>query len=242
MNFEDQVLVRLAAEGTRAGVFDQDALAALTAAGFDHPELTGPYTADFTEASPMPDADPQIRLAGQWQRTGDPIVTDLRMTGAGFGGSGRAPTVLLRGTVTADASTATAPVDAVAVTATDGAHLSLAISYPPSAVTTAARALPVAVVVLARDAGVSLAGLLTESAAVRRRALDDGWMPAADPSLRRRVPVVIVWAVPAAFFDDPDWPGGATGTPEERSRARREGAATWLADLGIAVAVVAPAT
>jgi hypothetical protein len=239
VNFEDQVLVRLAATDTRTGVFDQDALASVAAAGFDHPELTGPYTADFTEASPMPDA-PRVHMDGQWQRTGDPIVTDLRMTATGLGAAQPVPTVLLRGTVSASSSTAAAPVNAVAVTASDGAHLSLEIGYPASPVETMTRVLPVAVVVLARDAGVSLAGLLAASAAVRRRAFEDGWTAAADPSLRSRVPVVVAWAVPPAFFDDPDWPGDATGAPEERRRTRRAGAATWLAQLGIAVAVVPP--
>jgi hypothetical protein len=47
VEFEDQVLVRLADASTRDSLFDDDSLAAIATAGYDHPELSGPYTAIF---------------------------------------------------------------------------------------------------------------------------------------------------------------------------------------------------
>jgi hypothetical protein len=100
------------------------------------------------------------------------------------------------------------------------------------------RRLPVTVAVLARDAPTSLAGLLADSARLRRRLDDAGSAPPADPALRQRFPVVVAWVMPANVFDDTDWPGGDTGSAHERRLARRAAAAGWLAERGIAIATV----
>jgi hypothetical protein len=241
MDFEDQVLVRLADPTTRAGVFSQEALAALAAAGYDHPELAGPYQAVFDELQLAVDLRGQVRADGCWQRPSDQWSTDLRLSISGLGPEpSPGLTALWSGSVVAQAAVAAAPVTAVKVTQPGGEHLDMQIGFAPAPTTTLARSLPVTVAVLARDAGTSVTALLAQSVMLRQRLQDAGREPALDSALRRRVSIVVAWVLPAAVFDDTGWPGGDTGTPQERNQARRQAASGWLAGQGIALAVFDP--
>lgn len=91
--------------------------------------------------------------------------------------------------------------------------------------------LPVTVAVLVRDAPLHLSALLAESRSVRTAlASDPAVQPVAAP-LRRRTPILVLWAVPATLLDDPAWPGA------DRA-ARRAAAAELLQGQGIALAAV----
>jgi hypothetical protein len=310
MDFEDGILVRLADPSTRDAVFDQDGLAAVAAAGYDHPELEGPYTAVFEQVDVAVDVTPPARVEGTWQRLGDTVPVELRLTVSGRPETASAqPTALWRGAVVArvvaantPVTAATAvPVDAFQVDAavvgalgslpSDPAELEAArreqlramlttatglsvladdeqlsrwlelvgagsvsawlavgsgerspelvhVAFGRGADATTPRRLPLSVAVLARGAPTSLAGLLADSALLRRRLEEGGYAPAPDPALRQRFPVVVAWVMPASVFDDADWPGGDTGSAEERRSARRAAAAAWLAERGIAIATV----
>jgi hypothetical protein len=48
----------------------------------------------------------------------------------------------------------------------------------------------------------------------------------------------VVWVVPAAVFDDADWPGGDSGSAAERRAARFQRAGQWLAGEGIGLTAV----
>ena len=246
MEFEDQVLIRLATPSTRAAVFDQDALAAIVAAGYDLPQIEGPYAADFADLTPAPVPQRQSTLAGYWQRVGDPVPTDVQLAITGDVADTAAPpppiTALWRGNVVARVNEAASPVTELAVSSAVDAdaagRLDVQLGYAPAAGQTSPRALPVTVAVLARAAGGSLTGLIAESVTARRRIRDAGVGP-DDPDLPQRTEVVVAWVVPPEFFDDAGWPGGDSGTPDEHRAGRRAAATAWLADLGIAVAVLA---
>ena len=120
-------------------------------------------------------------------------------------------------------------------TAAAGA-VQVTFSAPPEAVPSP-RLLPLSALVLIRDAGFSLAELLSDSKAVRARALSLGLARPADPQLQQRVSMLVVWLVPAAVFDDPAWPGASGGSDAERQQARRIAAGRWLAREGIGLAV-----
>jgi hypothetical protein len=112
-------------------------------------------------------------------------------------------------------------------------------SAPPTAVPTP-RLLPLAALVLIRDAGFSLAELLSDSKEVRARAASLGLDRPVDPELRQRASVLVVWLVPAEVFDDPAWPGATNGSEAEQRQARRVVAGRWLAREGIGLAVPPP--
>jgi hypothetical protein len=243
MDFEDQVLVRLATPSTRAEVFDQDALAAIVAAGYDLPQIEGPYSADFAGLTPAPIQQLQTALAGYWQRVGDPVPTDVQLVATADTATAPPPiTALWRGNVVARVNESWSPVTELAVEQAGeptGGRLDLRIGFAPAPAQTSPRALPVTVAVLARGAGGSLAGLIAESITAQRRIRDGSGGGPDDPDLPQRTAVVVVWVVPPQFFDDPDWPSPDATTPDELRAARRATAAPWLADLGIAVAVLA---
>jgi hypothetical protein len=101
----------------------------------------------------------------------------------------------------------------------------------------------VAAALLVRDAaGFSLAGLLADSRAVAERLAPLGLERPADPTLRLRRPVAVVWVLPSSVFDDADWPGGGAAglTPIQRRTLRRAAAGTWLAAAGIGLVVTGP--
>jgi hypothetical protein len=144
-----------------------------------------------------------------------PAFVDGWLTSSGFGSA----TALLEAGSTAAAS-------GVAVT------FSPPQGPPPGPVP-----LPVSIALLIRDAGGSIAQLLAETKAVRDVVEPLGLDRRAAPELKRRPGVVVAWVVPAATFDDPDWPTPAGGgAPRVR---RRNAAATWLAKEGIGLVVMA---
>lgn len=102
-----------------------------------------------------------------------------------------------------------------------------------------ARPLAFAAAVLVRDAGFSVADLLVQSRLVRARTEELGLEVPAAPEVRQRQRMVVVWMVPGTVFDDEDWPGGTTGTAEQRRAARFAQAGQWLANEGIGLVAVA---
>jgi hypothetical protein len=94
--------------------------------------------------------------------------------------------------------------------------------------------LPISAAVLIRDAGFSLAQLLMESKIVREQLESLGLEKPVNPPLKIRHPLVVVWILPEAIFEDDDWPGGEPGMdPAALRRARRAAAGRWLAREGI---------
>jgi hypothetical protein len=110
----------------------------------------------------------------------------------------------------------------------------------PSADPPAPRRLPIAVAVLVRDAPLRVAELLADSKLARDHLRELGLERAPEPGLVARQALVVAWMVPDATFDDPDWPGGDAGSPEERRNLRRAAAGQWLAREGIGL-VTTPA-
>jgi hypothetical protein len=108
----------------------------------------------------------------------------------------------------------------------------------PSPPPVSPRPLPVAAAILVRDATVSIRALLAESRAVRDQ-LENMGLGAPEGGLSRRRDLLVVWVLPAAVFDDADWPGGQPVAPPNALRdARRAAAGQWLADQGIGLAAV----
>ncbi|WP_462188540.1 MULTISPECIES: hypothetical protein [unclassified Frankia] len=252
MDFEDAALVRLADEASRAALFDQAALAAVAAAGYDHPEFEGPYSAVFDSVELVVDLAGSVRLHGMVRRLEDPVPYEVDLLAAGLVDAAvPRVTALWRGAVVARYRPAGEPVTAVTSQwlsggpaggppggpAGDVATGQVRVAFAdPAGTATVVRRLPVTAPILARGAGSGVAALLRESAVVRQRVVDAGGEPKAEPHLRRRHAVVVVWLLPEAVFDDDDgWPGPTAGTPEQLRAARRAIAASWLARHGIAL-------
>ncbi len=125
----------------------------------------------------------------------------------------------------------------VAAGSTAGAS-GVAVTFsPPVGPPPAPVPLPVSVVLLVRDAGASIAQLLAETKAVRDVVEPLGLERRTDSALTRRARVVVGWVLPAATFDDADWPTpGGGGPPRVR---RRAAASQWLAKEGIGLVVMA---
>jgi len=105
---------------------------------------------------------------------------------------------------------------------------------PPDNVPPSPKPLPIAAVLLIRDAGFSLADLLAESKVLRERLDSIGLEPPPDRSLKLREPLLVLWLVPATVFDDAGWPGAGGGMAGNAARdARRATAGKWLAREGI---------
>jgi hypothetical protein len=114
------------------------------------------------------------------------------------------------------------------------------VTFAPLPATSVPRPLPLTALLLVRDAGFSVAELVAETNALREVVATLGLERPADATLPRRVPVLVAWVVPPEVFDDEDWPGGTSGTPEERRASRRAAAGTLLAREGIGLVVPAP--
>jgi hypothetical protein len=114
------------------------------------------------------------------------------------------------------------------------------VAFDPGPATSVPRPLPLTALLLVRDAGFSVADLVAETNVLREVAATLGLERPADATLPRRVPVLVVWVVPPEVFDDQGWPGGTSGTPEERRASRRAAAGTLLAREGIGLVVAAP--
>lgn len=249
MNFADRIAVRLGDPATRAGVLDEPALEAVAAAGYDAALLgiEGPYSAQFEELR-LGNPQPSTTTAdGTWAKLGSPDRTEASFVVTGPGGQGPRIDALWRGaviarvahdrsTITAADTSWTAPPGEPAVRATASVDVAFSTAPPP---TPAPMSLPIAAPLLVRDADVSIAELLADSGTVRER-LDPLGLERPNPdALPRRVPLPVVWVLPLELFDDPDWPGAASGMNASEARAaRRAAAAAWLADQGVALAAV----
>jgi hypothetical protein len=111
---------------------------------------------------------------------------------------------------------------------------------PPAPVTPTPIRLPITAAVLVRDSdNLAVGQLLAESKALRERLLEAGIETPHDPALRPRHAALVVWVVPAALFDDADWPGGGAGNAATQRANRRAAAGVWLAREGIGLVAVA---
>lgn len=242
MTFEDRVLVRLADDATRAGVFDQEALEQLLEAAYDGPALgvQGPFTADFAEFGLGVTARPLGTLEGSWSETGATDRTEARFRVSGVGDVPQVRVdALWRGAVIGRFAVGGEPVTQVSTTIPDAETLEARVTYAaPAGLVATPRPLPVSVAILVRDAGASLTGLVAESSAVRELLGTLGLERPANGGPRPRRPLVVCWIVPPALFDDPDWPGATGGMSAVQARAaRRARAGGWLAREGIGLAV-----
>ena len=244
MDFVDSVLVRLADPTTQADVLGEDAMQHLVEATFDTEAMTlaAPFTPLFDELRLGRPAEPLLAVDGELRGAGGTSRTEVQLR---LRGLDRHPPVrmdaLWTGAVVARTSTpgdtiASVRLDPVTGTPTAG---TLRVRYSPAAPPQPGTSvLPIAVVVLVRDTGSSVSTLLAESHVARAAAAELGLVAPDDPRVPRRRHTTVLWLVPAAVFDDTDWPGGDSGTPAERRRARARRAASWLAAEGIALGPV----
>lgn len=117
---------------------------------------------------------------------------------------------------------------------------SIRVSFsPPDAPDPVARMLPIAAAILIRDTGLSIAQLITDTRMVREQLQPLGLDRPSNPDLPVRQPFIVAWAIPAALFDDADWPGAVGGmTPDQARAARRMQAGAWLAGEGIGLIAI----
>jgi hypothetical protein len=211
MNFADKLFLRFADERLRAGIFDAPALEYLARAAYDADALgiTGPYGVAF-----------------------DDVWLGLPLTGGGR------VDAICRGTISAHALVAEDVVSIVDAAWDRPEHGRLTLAFPEAASSAVPVRLPVVIGVKVRDKGFSVADLVAESRADRDRVESLGFSEPGVP--RRKHDAVIAWLVPETVFADADWPGGdGLQEPADQVVARRARSAPWLADAGIAVAVVA---
>jgi hypothetical protein len=110
---------------------------------------------------------------------------------------------------------------------------SLTAAPPPSP-----HSMPVAVALIVRDVGFSLADLLLESKQVRDRLEPIAAITGSQP-LAPRNSLVVAWIVPSAVFDDTAWPTLTNpAAAADQRRERRQLAGTWLAREGIGLIVI----
>jgi hypothetical protein len=98
------------------------------------------------------------------------------------------------------------------------------------------RELRITAAVLLRDQPISLAEILSQSKMVGEHLREAGVERARQADTSTRAPILVVWMVSEAIFDDDDWPGGGSGTPAEKRLRRRRAAAAWLGPQGIVFA------
>jgi hypothetical protein len=115
--------------------------------------------------------------------------------------------------------------------------LQVAFTSPAPGQQPTPKPLPIVAAILIRDAGFSVAQLLADSKMVREQLAEQGVAVPAAASLPALNPLLIVWVVPAAVFDDTGWPGTGATTAALRS-SRRQNASIWLGAEGIAIAGV----
>jgi hypothetical protein len=238
VDYVDQKLVQLADPATRAGVFDQVALEQLAGAAYDAASMSvqGPFSATFDELRLGVAASPLGALEGTWNPVGgaDRTEAHFRLAGIGDGGLPRVD-ALWRGSIVARYAPGGEPITNVVTATPDAQTIEAEITFDqPRPVSARPAPLPLAAAVLIRNTvGLSIAQLLADSKSVRERLSSYGVERPPDPTLRLRQPLLVVWIVPAALFDDPDWPGGGAGSATQRRAARRAAAGTWLAHEGI---------
>jgi len=104
-------------------------------------------------------------------------------------------------------------------------------------------ALPVVVAFVVADAATSPRELLQATSLARQGAASytAAAVPVGAPA--RLVDRLVCWVVPGETFDDPGWPGAASGgTAAQQRDARLQAARSWLAGQGIAVITTEEAT
>jgi hypothetical protein len=253
VNFEDATVVRLADPATRGALFDDASLEQICRAGYDAAALAleGPFGPVFDDLHLGFSDDPPATVDGAWSRAGGTDRTELQLRVHGLGLAPARVDAVWRGAISAHATPPAGIVSAADTrwgpAGSDGGSAQRTVNgtvtlqfTSTGPATPVPVLLPLAALVLVRDVGVSIAQLLADSNAVRERLDATGLERTTPPGLPVSHPVVVVWVVPSAMFDDPDWPGGAGGQPDAERAARREAAGRWLADQGIGLAVVGP--
>lgn len=98
---------------------------------------------------------------------------------------------------------------------------------------------PISSGILIYDTGFSITQALFESKRLLKSLDQFGLDSKLKKSLTAKRSAVVVWLVPAAVFDDTDWPGATPGMNAEQARsARRMHAGQWLANEGIGLSVI----
>lgn len=240
MEFEDAVLVRLADETTRPTLFDQASLASVIAAGYDLPELEGPYAALFDSVELAVDLSARVQVSGSVRRIDEALPYEIDLRAVGLRDDTPSVTALWRGAVTARVHPAGDPITSVTSNwrpdrGPDVAGDLRVVLADPVATSPQVRRLPITAVVLARGSGFRLTALLRETSIVRERLFEAGLEAPADPQLRRRQAVVVAWLLPTSIFDDAAWPVPDGTDPAHLPAARRANAGVWLARHGIAL-------
>lgn len=115
MNYVDRILVTLGDPGSRAGVFDQDALAQIVSAGYDAPEMGvhGPYSPLFDDLALALAASPAAAVEGTWGMPGSPEPTRTQLRISGLGEDTARPEALWRGSIAARFSSSQERITAV---------------------------------------------------------------------------------------------------------------------------------
>jgi hypothetical protein len=114
----------------------------------------------------------------------------------------------------------------------------LRFQYAPFvAVPSSPQRLPITAAVVIRDVPLSLQDVVADSKSILAHLNDAGFRAPSTSPLVAAPPVVVVWLVPAAMFDDTDWPGATGGDADSQRQQRRTAAAQWLSKERIVFAV-----
>jgi hypothetical protein len=105
--------------------------------------------------------------------------------------------------------------------------------------TTRRRRFPIAAALLVRNAPLSIGALLDETRRVRAHLHRLGFH-LGDGGPRARSSPIVAWVLPAALFDDADWPGATAGPAATQRSQRRAWAGRWLAGERIGLIVPPP--
>ncbi|NMQ29744.1 hypothetical protein E4Q23_19420 [Candidatus Accumulibacter phosphatis] len=85
------------------------------------------------------------------------------------------------------------------------------------------------------DGSASVLDVLTQARAIQRVIRASGRGTASLGGMEPLVPAPVIWFVPAASFDDDDWPVAVNVAANDRPAARQTRAAAWFATQGIAL-------
>ena len=117
----------------------------------------------------------------------------------------------------------------------DALSLSLTMAAAADPAAAVPLALPVVVAFLVAEATTAPRELLQATALARRASRPYPVPPPPADAPPRRTDRCVCWLLPGAAFDDPGWPGGSGGSPEQARGGRLAAARAWLATQGIAV-------
>jgi hypothetical protein len=303
MNFVDYTLARLANDGTREAMFDQDALQQLLAAAYDAEALSfeAPFVPLFERLTLGISLSRRSSIEGRWGELTDPQRNQLLVQWDGDASPPLRVDALWQGAIAAqvggaqsrvervatdwpDVSTIDAdivvalgalPADSAALEAarrtrllarwragalqpaafTDAtldaalaavgaatvselitrdqgtfANATVQVAFSdPQAAPPELKPLPICAAMLIRDAPIDLAGMLADSRRMRELLRTHGVERPPQYAAAGQVPVIVAWVIPAAVFDDPDWPGATDGASAAQQNAqRRLAASSWL--------------